>query len=84
MKCIVYGGIQTILPCIFDKFKFQTKGLTMLQNDAKIDYYTLIYFPVLTLLNELSNPIHFDFFCYSYRILISHFFFSLNKSIFYF
>ena len=24
--------------------------------------YTLIYFPVLTLLSELSNPNHFDFF----------------------
>ena len=53
------------------------------KNDAKIDNHTLIYFPVLTLLNELSNPIHFDFSCYSYIILFSHSFFSLNKSILY-
>ena len=71
MKCMVYGGIQTILSCIFDKFIFPTKAALCYENDAKFNDCTPIYFPVLTLLSELSNPIYFEFFMYSYKILIS-------------
>ena len=50
---------------------FQLMAELCYENDAEIDNCILIYFPLLTLLNELSNPIYFEFFMYSYRILIS-------------
>ena len=55
MKCMVYGEIQTILPCIFDKLIFQTNGWTMLENDAEIQNCTLTYF--LVLLYPVNFPI---------------------------
>ena len=56
-----YGGIQAILTCIFDKFRFQTHGWIMLENDAEIDNFTLVYFPVSTLINEFFSPNYFNF-----------------------
>ena len=84
MKCMVYGEIQTILPCIFGKFKFQTNSLTMLENDGEIHNFTLIYFPVL--LYPVDFPIHlFELFTCSYRVLSSFYFdLSLEPNHFYF
>ena len=47
---MVEGEIQTIPQCIFEKFIFPTYGLAMIQNDAKIDNYSLIYVLVLSYL----------------------------------
>ena len=47
----------------------------MLWNDVEIDNYTLIYFPVFTLLNELLIPIYFEFLLLL-KILIIHSLFS--------
>ena len=43
VKDMVEGEIQTISQCIFDKFSFPTYGLAKIQNDAKIDNYSLVY-----------------------------------------
>ena len=60
VKCMVKGEIQTIPQCIFDKFSSPTYGLAMLQNDTKIDNYSLIYFPVFSYsLNSQNTFINF-------------------------
>ena len=60
VKCIVKGEIQTISQCIFDKFSFPTYSLAMIQNDAEIDNYSLVYFPMLS--HAVNSQIHFYYY----------------------
>ena len=78
---MVDGEIQTILHCIFGKFSFPTNGLAMNENDAKIDNCSLIYFPVLSPLSELSSPLLLNslcillkFFYYYFTLVLAHHF----------
>ena len=78
---MVYGEIQTILHCIFGKFSFQTNGLVMNENDAEIDNCSLVYFPMLSPLSELSSPLFLNslcillkFFYYYFTLVLIHHF----------
>ena len=56
VKVMVNGEIQTIPQYIFEKFSFPTYGLAKIQNDAEIDYYSLVY--VLVLSHSVNSQLH--------------------------
>ena len=70
---MVNGEIQTILSCIFDKFKFQL----MVELCCKKMMQKLIIVHLISSVNlpsELSNPIILNFFIHRYGTFFSFYF----------